>query len=205
MYSVQSALSEKWTFKFTSKSALISSSLIPILWALANPSHNIQRTVEYTSTLATHVSAQLNTVSVSTAQDQICPPPLPLLLLLVLPLWETHCDWDISINASDTKANQYLSSSWSLSWGWSRRWQRWWQRKEGGGFGHQCTICLIGVKGRSSDRVTCHHHNHHHNHCHYMMMIIIILVTSIMTWETGGWAYFKVPNARIYKSFAWHQ
>ena len=75
LYTEQSALSEKWTFKFTSKSALISSPLIPILWALANPSHNIQRTVEYTSTLATHVSAQLNTVSVSTAQDQICPPP----------------------------------------------------------------------------------------------------------------------------------
>ena len=63
------------------------------------------------------------------------------------------------------------------------------QRKEGGGFGHHITICLIGVKGRSSDWVTL-------SSLRLIIIIITMLVTSIMT---GAWAYFKVPNARLCK------
>ena len=57
---------------------------------------------------------------------------------------------------------------WRWWWWWCWwRWGRWWRwaTTEGDKFGHQATIYLIGVNGRSSDREGFRHfhENHHHN------------------------------------------
>ena len=75
-------------------------------------------------------------------------------ILLVLPLSETHCDGDVSVQVTPKQTNIGLYGDSENDDDLRNKYDNDddsgdddEQRREGGGFGHQSTICLIGLRG----------------------------------------------------------
>ena len=91
---------------------------------------------------------------------------------------------------------------WWWWWWWGRGWG--WATTEGDKFGHQATIYLIGVNGRSSDREEFRQfHENHHHHRNFLFNLLNQLHFSSMA-SYKGVLYFFI-DINITSNFnGWH-